>query len=64
LFSPSEEVKTTSIENSILEASTSLALGTYFEGCILFHVPLDESPRELYFKIEIIEQKQVKIRLG
>jgi hypothetical protein len=41
-----------------------LAPGTYFEGCILFHVPLDESPRELYFKIEIIEQKQVKIRLG
>jgi hypothetical protein len=47
----------------ILEASTSLAPGTYVEGCILFHVPLDESSRELYFKIEIIGPKQVKIRL-
>jgi len=63
LFSPSGEVKTTSIEYSILENSTSLAPGTYFEGCILFHVPLDESPRELYFKIGIIGQKQVKVKI-
>jgi hypothetical protein len=63
LFSPSEEVKTTSIEYSILENSTSLARGTYIEGCILFYVSLDESPRELCFKIGIIEQKQAKTKL-
>jgi hypothetical protein len=63
LFSLSEEVKATSIEYSILENSTSLARGAYIEGCILFHVPLDESPRELYFKTGIIGQKQVKVKI-
>jgi hypothetical protein len=47
----------------ILEASTYLAPGTYIEECILFHVPLDESPRELYFKIGIIEPKQAKTKI-
>jgi len=41
----------------IFEVSTSLAPETYIEGCISFHVPLNESPRELYFKIGIIRQK-------
>jgi hypothetical protein len=40
-----------------------LAPGTYFEGCVLFHIPLHESPRELYFKTGIIGQKQVKVKI-
>jgi|GEM_PF-4104377 len=56
--------RTTSKEYSFLEISTSLAPRTYTEECILFQIPLDESPKELYFKLGIIGPKQIKIKLS
>jgi hypothetical protein len=63
LLTPTEEIKANSVEYSSLETSTSLAPETYTEGHILFQIPTDESPKELYFKIGIIGPKQVKIKL-
>jgi hypothetical protein len=63
LFEPSEEVRTTAIEYSGLDTSASLAPGSYIEGQLLFQIPVDESPEELYFKVGVIGPKQVRVRL-
>jgi len=63
IFEPSEEVKASAIDYSSLDISTSLAPGTDIEGHILFQIPVDDSPEELYFKVGVIGPKQVRVKL-
>jgi len=63
LFEPTEEVKAAAIKYSGLDTSASLAPGTYIEGHVLFQIPVDESPEELYFKVGVIGLKQVRVKL-
>ena len=63
LFDPSEEVKATAMMYSSLDIFSSLAPESYIEGHLLFQIPADESPKELYFKVGVIGPKQVRVRL-
>ena len=63
IFKPSEEVKAKAIEYKDLGLSKSIAPNTGIEGHILFQIPIQENPRELYFKVGIIGATQARITL-
>ena len=63
IFKPGEEVKAKAIKYRDLGLSKSIAPNTGIEGHILFQVPIEENPRELYFKVRIIGPIQAKMTL-
>ena len=63
IFKPGEEVKAKAIKYRDLGLSKSIAPNTGIEGHILFQIPIEENPRELYFKVGIIGPIQAKVTL-
>jgi len=56
-----ESVKLRAVEVRPLDPAVKLVLGGADEGCILFRIPANEAPRELWLRIS---WRRVKVKLG
>ena len=63
ILEPTEEIKSKAVVHKYLDTSVSLAPNTFTEGNIMFHIPKNEKPIKLYFRVGIIWGKWVVVKL-
>ena len=63
IWKPTEEIKSKAVVYKYLNTFVSLAPNTFTEGNIMFHIPKNEKPIKLYFRVGIIWGKWVVVKL-